>query len=280
MTEKADATQENTGKQSRKPLVAGNWKMHGQKEQIQEVLAIRDALMAMPNRPEADVMICPPATLLMVMAELIDKSVIAFGGQDCHAFEKGPHTGDISAAMLKDAGASAVIVGHSERREDHGETDDLVQKKAMATHNAGLASIICVGETKGQRQYDLTLDVINRQLEGSVPPESTPQNTIIAYEPVWAIGTGLVPTLDDIATVHANIRETLEKRFPEHAAGMRILYGGSVKPGNAGQLMKVENVDGALVGGASLKADDFMKIINVYGSDKKTPPPDPKQSVK
>ncbi len=264
MTIQADATQDNASKSGITPLVAGNWKMNGQRSSITEVMAIRDAILEAQNKPKTDVMICPPATLLMVLAELIDNSVVAFGGQDCHILEKGAHTGDISAAMLKDAGASAIIVGHSERRENHSETDDIVLQKAQAVHNQGLMAIVCIGETKGQRQAGLTIEVVSRQLAASVPEGATAKNTVIAYEPVWAIGTGLVPTLEDVANVHKAIRKALCERFPAQGANMRILYGGSVNPTNAQDLMSVENVNGALVGGASLKATDFLQIIDVY----------------
>ena len=189
---------------------------------------------------------------------------MAIGAQDCHAAEAGAHTGDISAEMLADAGASAVIVGHSERRADHGEGDDLVAAKARAAWRAGLTAIICVGETRDQRDAGETLEVIGGQLAGSVPEGADAGNTIIAYEPVWAIGTGLTPTPDDVAGVHAFIRETLLSRMGGAGGQMRLLYGGSVKPANASELMGVANVNGALVGGASLKAADFLGIIEAY----------------
>ena len=184
------------------------------------------------------------------------------GGQDFHREESGAHTGDISAEMLADLGASAVIVGHSERRADHGETNDVVQHKAEAAWRAGLMAIICVGETEAQRDDGEALSVVVSQIENSAPEGATARNTVIAYEPVWAIGTGRTPTAEDVAEMHAEIRRTLKSLFGNEAQAMRILYGGSVKPGNAAELMSVENVDGALVGGASLKAADFMGIIN------------------
>ena len=273
MTESVDATQPSPQEPATssvqasiiRPLVAGNWKMNGLKTAFVEAMAVRDALQdSSKPQPEADVMICPPVTSLMVMAEFTKDTRLAVGGQDCHIAQNGAHTGDISAHMLKDAGASAVIVGHSERREDHGETDSLVATKTSAAHDAELIAIVCVGETAGQRQAGLTLDVIKRQLAGSLPDSVQAANTVVAYEPVWAIGTGLVPTLEDVADVHATIRSELESRFASQGTTMRLLYGGSVKPQNAPELLAVPNVNGALVGGASLKADDFLKIIEVY----------------
>ena len=247
-----------------RPMVAGNWKMNGFKAALGEALAVDRALAAQPAPIGADVMICPPATLVMVMAELVGKGGVKVGAQDCHSEVSGAHTGDISPEMLADAGATAVIVGHSERRADHGEIDRLVREKAMAVHRAGLQAIVCVGETIGQRQADLTLDVVARQVAGSLPEDASYANTIIAYEPVWAIGTGLTPLAGDVADVHAMIRKELNERFGEAGNAMRILYGGSVKSANAAELMAVANVDGALVGGASLKAQDFLGIIEVY----------------
>lgn len=247
-----------------RPLVAGNWKMHGLKAALEQALMVRDVVSAANFEAQTDVMICPPATLLMVLGELSSDGRLLIGGQDCHGAVQGAHTGDISAEMLKDAGACAVIVGHSERRADHGEMDRVVRVKAEAAHRAGLAAIVCVGETAGQRAADLTLDVVRRQLEQSVPAAATAANTIIAYEPVWAIGTGLTPTLDDVETVHGAIRVALAQRFADEGAKMRILYGGSVKPDNARELMSIDNVNGALVGGASLKADDFLRIVAAY----------------
>lgn len=245
-----------------RPLIAGNWKMHGLKPALQEALAVKDQIAG----AAADVMICPPATLLMVLGELCTGSALLLGGQDCHTAVQGAHTGDVSPEMLKDAGASAVIVGHSERRADHGELDRHVRAKASAAHRAGLSAIICIGETAGQRAADLTLDVIRRQLGASIPAEATAADTIIAYEPVWAIGTGLTPTVDDVEMIHGVIRVALVQRFGEEGAKMRILYGGSVKPDNAAELMAIDNVDGALVGGASLKAVDFLRIVQSYSS--------------
>ncbi len=244
-----------------KPLVAGNWKMNGLRESLAELTGV---IGGMPAELKADVMICPPATLISSAASLCVGSSLSLGGQDCHAQASGAHTGDISAPMLRDAGASAVIVGHSERRSDHGETDDVVRSKAQAAWAAGLSAIICVGETEAQRRSGQALDVVGAQLAASVPDGAGAANTVIAYEPVWAIGTGLTPTVDDVAQMHAFLREKLEARFAGEGRRIRLLYGGSVKPANARELMSVANVDGALVGGASLKSSDFLGIINVY----------------
>lgn len=245
------------------PLVAGNWKMNGLKASATELKTLVDKLNAEPV-PGADVMICPPATLLLAFSALVDGSKVMLGGQDCHTAVSGAHTGDLSAEMLADSGASAVILGHSERRADHGELDRQVCAKSEAAWRAGLMAIICVGETDGQRKVGVTLDVVRRQLKNSVPDGATAANTVIAYEPVWAIGTGLVPTADDVREVHGVIREELASRFGDEGRGMRIQYGGSVKPSNAKELMGIDNVNGALVGGASLKAEDFLGIIAAY----------------
>lgn len=248
-----------------RPLIAGNWKMNGIRGSVDEALAVRDAVSAgAANR--ADVMICPPATLVMALAELAKGSRLAVGGQDCHTAVSGAHTGDVAPEMLADAGATAVILGHSERRADHGETDAIVRAKTEAAWRAGLVAIVCVGETEGQRRAGLTLRVVARQLKQSLPDAATAANTIIAYEPVWAIGTGLTPTNADVKEVHAAIRSDLVSRFAGEGARMRILYGGSVKASNAGELMAIDNVDGALVGGASLKAKDFLGIVAAYGA--------------
>lgn len=246
-----------------RPLVAGNWKMNGLAAASAEFLALGQGLDdALAGK--VDVMICPPATLISALASSAAASKVALGGQDCHAKASGAHTGDIAAEMLKDAGASAVIVGHSERRTDHAETDAVVRAKAEAAWRAGLTAIICVGETEAERKAGKTLDVVGTQLAGSVPEGATAANTVIAYEPVWAIGTGLTPTTADVAEVHGAIRSALEARFGAEGAAMRLLYGGSVKPSNAAELMAVPHVNGALVGGASLKAADFLGIIAAY----------------
>ncbi|MFZ1337595.1 MAG: triose-phosphate isomerase [Paracoccaceae bacterium] len=238
-------------------LAAGNWKMNGTTAALAEV----KALLAAHPAPGCEVLLCPPATLIAQMAWTAKGSALKVGGQDCHPKAAGAHTGDISAAMLADAGASHVILGHSERRADHGEADALVAAKAQAAWGAGLVAVICVGETEAQRDAGKTLDVVRAQLAGSVPEEASAENCVIAYEPVWAIGTGRTPTLGEIAEVHAAIRATLTRRFGAEAAGMRLLYGGSVKPSNAAEIFAVAHVDGALVGGASLKAVDFGAII-------------------
>lgn len=242
-----------------RPLIAGNWKMNGLAAALAEAAAVRDSLVS--AAPAADVMICPPATLLRALAEQAEGSPLAVGAQDCHAVASGAHTGDISAEMIKDAGGRAVIVGHSERRADHGEIDRIVREKAAAAHRAGLTAIVCIGETLGQREAGLTLDVVRRQLAGSLPEGATEADTVIAYEPVWAIGTGRTPSTADVAEVHAAIRQDLESRLGTAGSSVRILYGGSVKPQNARELLALPNVNGALVGGASLKADDFLAIV-------------------
>ncbi len=244
-----------------RPLVAGNWKMHGLKAQLAEAEALRAALAGAQVPHGIDLMICPPATLIAQLAAIAEGSRLAVGAQDCHWLPSGAHTGDISAEMLHDAGATAVIVGHSERRGDHGELDHIVKAKAEAALRAGLAAIVCIGETAGQRRAELTLDVVARQLAGSLPEASTAADTIVAYEPVWAIGTGLTPTTAEVAEVHAFIRTALVDQFGAQGRDMRILYGGSVKPSNAAELLAVPNVNGALVGGASLKAADLLGII-------------------
>jgi triosephosphate isomerase len=212
------------------------------------------------------VLLCPPATLIAQMAWAAKGSSLMVGGQDCHTGASGAHTGDVSAPMLADAGASHVILGHSERRADHGETDALVAAKALAAWDAGLVAVICLGETEAQRDAGETLAVVGAQLAGSVPDGASADSTVIAYEPVWAIGTGRTPTLAEIAEVHAFLRAELTKRFGDEAAAMRLLYGGSVKPSNAVEIFAVKDVDGALVGGASLKASDFGAIVAALGA--------------
>ena len=244
----------------KRPLIAGNWKMNGLKASGAELQAIIAA--SAPISRKADLLICPPATLVQAFAARARGSAVAIGGQDCHMAESGAHTGDISAEMLKDAGAWFVIVGHSERRADHGEQDSAVKAKVLAAWRAGLTAIACVGETQAERDAGKTLDVVGRQLAGSLPDGATAETLVVAYEPVWAIGTGLTPTVKDVEQVHGFIRETLKKRFGEEGAGMRILYGGSVKPSNAAELLAVPNVNGALIGGASLKAADFLAIAS------------------
>jgi triosephosphate isomerase len=247
-----------------RPLIAGNWKMNGLKHSMAEfeaMIAGAGAVIA-----KADLLVCPPATLLAIFAEKTggilpaDQKVLALGAQDCHPKASGAHTGDISAEMLADAGASFVIVGHSERRADHGETNAWVRQKAEAAWRAGLTAIVCIGEIQAQRDAGQTLDICGGQLSGSLPDGATADNLVVAYEPVWAIGTGLTPTAEDVKQVHQFIRDKLITRFKGEGARIRILYGGSVKPSNAAELMAVSNVNGALVGGASLKAADFLAI--------------------
>lgn len=238
-------------------LAAGNWKMNGTNASLSEVAAL---LKAHPN-PACEMLLCPPSPLLTRMHDLAAGTQLRLGGQDCHAEASGAFTGDVSASMLADAGASHVILGHSERRALHGETDALVLAKAEAAHAAGLIAIICVGETERQRDAGATLDVIGAQLLGSLPANATEGNTVIAYEPVWAIGTGRTPTLAEIADVHLFLRARLTARMGADAMSVRLLYGGSVKPSNATEIFAVANVDGALVGGASLKAADFGAIV-------------------
>lgn len=246
-----------------RPLVAGNWKMNGLIGSLKEARALIRTLAKHP--PGCDVMLCPPATLIHQMKAEAKGSKLLVGGQNCHASSQGAHTGDIAAEMLKNAGASAVIVGHSERRQDHLEKNMDVRAKAAAAHRAGLTAIICVGETLAERERGHTLRVAGHQLKGSLPETSTSRNTVIAYEPVWAIGTGLTPSSEDVAAVHAHLRKRLAVLMePEQANVVRLLYGGSVKSENAAELMSLDNVDGALVGGASLKAKDFSGILAVY----------------
>jgi triosephosphate isomerase (TIM) len=241
-----------------RPLVAGNWKMNGLAVSEGELTKIVNGAGAI----KADLMVCPPATLIADFAAAARGSAVAIGGQDCHAEASGAHTGDIAAEMLKDAGASAVIVGHSERRTDHHESDAQVRAKALAAHRAGLTAIVCIGEQRAEREGGQTLVVIGHQLDGSLPDNVG--GLAIAYEPVWAIGTGMTPTPADVAEAHAFIRKKLTERYGADGAAVRILYGGSVKPSNAQELLAIANVNGALVGGASLKAADFLAIAAVY----------------
>jgi triosephosphate isomerase len=240
-------------------LIAGNWKMNGLKSSMDEFEAMLAGASGVADK--ADLLVCPPATLIAAFADKARGSkVLAIGAQDCHPKPSGAHTGDISAEMLADAGASAIIVGHSERRADHGETDMLVRQKAEAAWRAGLPAIVCIGETQRQRDAGQTLDICGGQLKLSLPDGARADNLVVAYEPVWAIGTGLTPTVADVEQVHRFIRDLLIARFNDQGTRIRILYGGSVKPSNARELMAAANVNGALVGGASLKAVDFLAI--------------------
>ena len=238
-------------------LVAGNWKMNGTAASLSEI----DAVKAGIGNATCDVAICPPATLIAPAAARAAGSALMIGGQDCHPKANGAHTGDISAEMIADAGGKAVIVGHSERRADHKEGNELVRAKAEAGWRAGLLVILCIGETEAERKAGETNAVLSKQLAGSVPDGATAENMVVAYEPVWAIGTGLTASSDDIAAAHAHIRARLAERFGDGAKAVRILYGGSVKPSNAAEILALDDVDGALVGGASLKAADFLGIV-------------------
>jgi triosephosphate isomerase (TIM) len=245
-----------------RPLVAGNWKMNGLAASVAELAKIIHGAGALASK--ADLMVCPPATLIAEFARAARGSQVSIGGQDCHAEASGAHTGDIAAEMFKDAGATAVIVGHSERRTDHHETDTQVRAKALAARRAGLTAIVCVGEHRAQREAGQTLDIVGGQLDGSLPDGAIAAGLVVAYEPVWAIGTGLTPTPADVAEVHAFIRKRLGERYGAPSTSMRILYGGSVKPANAKELLTLAHVNGALVGGASLTGDDFLGIAGVY----------------
>ncbi len=244
------------------PLIAGNWKMNGVAASAGELAKIVAGAAALAGK--AELMVCPPATLIALFAAAARGSTVRIGAQDCHTEASGAHTGDISAEMLADAGAAAVIIGHSERRADHFETDAMARAKTQAAWRAGLLAIVCVGEQRAERETGKTMDVVGRQLDGSLPDGATAARLVVAYEPVWAIGTGLTPTPRDVAETHAFIRNRLGARFSADAARIRILYGGSVKPSNARDLLTMPDVNGALVGGASLKAVDFLGIAAVY----------------
>jgi triosephosphate isomerase len=246
---------------TRRPLVAGNWKMNGLRRAVAEFTKIASGAADLAGK--ADLMVCPPATLIALLAEAAKGSTVLIGGQDCHAEPAGAFTGDVAAEMLADAGAVAVIVGHSERRTYHRETDAAVRAKTLAAWRAGLTAIVCIGETRAEREQGRTLDVLGHQLDGSLPEGATGANLVIAYEPVWAIGTGLTPTLTDVAQAHGFIRQRLARRYGTAAEAIRILYGGSVKAANAKELLAAGDVDGALVGGASLQADEFLAIAGV-----------------
>jgi triosephosphate isomerase len=241
-----------------RPLIAGNWKMHGLR--VDALALARGVAAGAAGAQGAELLVCPPFTMLAEVAGALAGSRVAVGGQDCHAAAKGAHTGDVSAPMLKDAGASHVILGHSERRADHGETDAQVRAKAEAALTAGLTPIVCIGESEAQRLAGEAEAVVTRQLDGSLPDGFAASGGVMAYEPVWAIGTGRTPTEAEIAATHGAIRARLQARFGAAGGGLRILYGGSVKPGNAAGILALPNVDGALVGGASLVAADFLAI--------------------
>jgi len=240
-------------------LLAGNWKMNGLRASLGEIRALGRALADEPST--AHVLVCPPATLIAEAVKAAQGTAVSIGGQDCHAQASGAFTGDISAEMLRDAGATAVIVGHSERRQYHGESDAMVSAKITAARRAGLQPIVCVGETDAERMGGRAIAVVTAQLEASLAANGGCEDLAIAYEPVWAIGTGKTPSLSDIAEMHDAVKAALQKRFGDAATSVRVLYGGSVKPENATPILAIPNVDGALIGGASLKAADFLAII-------------------
>jgi triosephosphate isomerase len=246
----------------RRPLVVGNWKMNGVRKSSSELLKIIQDAVKLPRR--IDLVVCPPATLVAHFAGLARGSRVRIGAQDCHPEPSGAYTGDVAAEMLADAGAILVIIGHSERRSYHKETDALVRTKTLAAWRAGMTAVVCVGETRAEREARQTLDVVARQLNACLPEGARGENLVIAYEPVWAIGTGLTPSAGDVAEVHELVRGKLVERYRGAGEGMRIIYGGSVKPTNAGELLNIANVDGALIGGASLKADEFLGIAAAY----------------
>lgn len=246
---------------TRKILIAGNWKMNGLLADGTMLAKDVASEVKKMGKTGCEFLVCPPFTLLTSVKKALRGAKVALGAQDCHFAEKGAHTGDISPLMLKDAGCTYVIVGHSERRADHHESNELIRKKAEALYNAGLKAVICIGETEAQRDAGKTIEVCAEQIAGSVPDQATAVNTVIAYEPVWAIGTGKTPTADDVQEVHAAIRKAVAKKLGKSVANkMRLLYGGSVKPSNAAQLLSLPDVDGGLIGGASLKASDFIAI--------------------
>jgi len=248
----------------RRPLVAGNWKMNGLRKSLVEIEAIARGYDR-ELHAKIDLAVCPPATLFAAAHDVAAPYGLALGGQDCAVLASGAHTGDISSEMLADGGASYIIVGHSERRADHGESDELVRDKARAVLRAGVTPIICVGETRAEREAGQAEAVVARQIAGSLPTEAAPTRLVVAYEPVWAIGTGLTPTPADVAQMHGFARGRIEALLGDgKGAAVRILYGGSVKPSNAKELMSVADVDGALVGGASLLAADFLAIAAAY----------------
>ncbi|WP_339757543.1 triose-phosphate isomerase [uncultured Hoeflea sp.] len=248
-----------------RPLVAGNWKMNGTRENLDQIKAIAEGL-GPDLAGKIDALICPPATLLYVATAIAEQTPLSIGAQDCHDKKSGAYTGDISAEMIADCLGDYVLVGHSERRTLHSESNETVRAKAEAARDAGLIRVICIGETEAERKSGDTLKVLGSQLAGSVPDGATAADTVIAYEPVWAIGTGLTPTVADVTEAHAFIRSEMKSRFAGEGASMRLLYGGSVKPDNAAELLAVANVDGALIGGASLKAADFLAICKACGS--------------
>ena len=242
-----------------RPLIAGNWKMNGLRAEALERAAALRAL-AVETAPRCDLVVCPPATVLAPLVAVFEESPVMVGAQDCHAEDKGAFTGDVAAPMIAELGCRFVIVGHSERRRDHGESDTLVAAKAAAAHRSRLVAIVCLGESAEERAEGRASDVVTTQLAGSMPPDASAANTVLAYEPIWAIGTGKTATPEDVAEVHAVLRAELQARFGANGERMRILYGGSVNAANARELLAVPHVDGALVGGASLKTDELWAI--------------------
>ena len=245
------------------PLIIGNWKMNGLQVHLSRIEKLIKNINTLPKNHKINIMICPPATLLYTMAQMTQKTPIKIGGQDCHFNQKGSHTGNISAMMIKNTGSKAVILGHSERRTEHHETDKMVQKKAEAAQSVGLITIICIGETLKEYKTKQTLSVITKKLRLSLPKKGKAKNIVVAYEPIWAIGTGLTPSIQQISEIHTKIRQLLKRRFGSEGEKIKILYGGSVKPNNAQELFNIEHVNGVLVGGASLKIRDFFKIIKM-----------------
>ncbi len=244
----------------RTTLIAGNWKMNTSGEMAE---TLTDGLTAWPGKPGVEMLVCPPFPYLGPVGAMIWESDIKLGAQTCHPNASGAHTGDVAAEMLADLGCSYVIVGHSERRADHGETDADIRAQAEAAHRAGLSAIVCVGETEAEKDAGKTVDIVGTQVAGSIPDGATADNLVVAYEPVWAIGTGRTPTADEVQAVHATIRAGLAARFGDKtASGVRLLYGGSMKPSNAAELLALADVDGGLIGGASLKAEDFTAIAD------------------
>ncbi len=245
-------------------VFAGNWKMNGLKAAIAEIRALNRAFAQ--GQPQGTILICPPSTLITEAVKAAEGSPIAIGGQDCHAQSSGAFTGEVSAEMLRDAGATWVIVGHSERRQGHGETDAIVAAKAKAARRAGITAIVCIGESEAERDSGRAIEVVTAQLNSSLPAELGPSDFVVAYEPIWAIGTGRTPKPSEIGEMHGALRALLSSRFGPEQEPVRVLYGGSVKPENAREILAVSDVDGALIGGASLKAGDFLAIVQAAPS--------------
>ena len=250
------------------PLIVGNWKMNA--GDLSAISLAKEIVIATPEKNTVDVVICPPLTILAAVARVTSNSQVFVGAQDCHVNKKGAHTGDVAAEMIADVGAKYVIVGHSERRADYGETNQIICAKAGAALRAGLTPIVCLGETRAERDEGHAIAIVLSQLQASLPKTSAEQGVIVAYEPIWAIGTGLVATIQDIAEMHKNIRQALIRRFGITGTDMRILYGGSLNPDNAHDILAVPHVNGGLIGGASLKADSFAKIVMAAAAQART----------